>query len=192
MRRLPLRFLVLVMVLVAGVLVTLIIAKHDRTVVPPPAAVVEPTFWPERAKLEKEVLSTYNVYPDYIAYVFDSVEANAKKYKVPPVFIVSVIEEESSFSFDAVSSKSCKGLMQINYPTWSTELRTAGIAVSEKQLYDPKVNIEAGTYILAKLLKQSNNNPEVALGKYFGADNKAYAGKVLNTIGQYTMVCALN
>lgn len=170
---------------------TVAVLFPKKPTVPPAPVVVEPSFWPERTKLEKHVLDTYAVYPQYVSYIFDSVEANSKKYKVPTVFILSVMQVESSFSFDAVSSKQCKGLMQINYPMWSAELRTAGIATSEKQLYDPKVNIEAGTYILSRLLKQTNNDPSAAMGKYFGADNKDYANKVMNTIGQYTLLCAM-
>jgi soluble lytic murein transglycosylase-like protein len=108
------------------------------------------------------------------------------------VLLLSIISVESGFDFDATSSKQCKGMMQINYPMWALELKTAGIVTSAKQLYDPKINIEAGSYVLAKLLKQSLSDPELALSKYLGCNNKDYSSKVLHTWGEYSLVCTLN
>jgi soluble lytic murein transglycosylase-like protein len=190
--RVSLLYAAIVAALVCSNALSIIVALRPAPVKPTAVAVPDPPpFWPERKKLESYVLANYNVYPSYVSYVFDAVESNAKKYKLPPVFLLSVISVESSFDFGAVSNKQCKGMMQINYPMWALELKAAGIATSEKQLYDPKVNIEAGSYVLAKLLKQWSD-PELVLSKYLGCNNKDYSNKVLNTWGEYSLICTLN
>jgi len=78
----------------------------------------------------------------------------ARRNNVPPALVKAVIWRESRFHPEKVGTQGERGLMQI------TEGAAADWAKSEKietfvptDLFDPKTNIEAGTWYLAKALK---------------------------------------
>lgn len=152
---------------------------------------IPPPYWPSRPTVEKDILATFNVYPAYTKYVCDAVSMASKKYAIPPSLITSLIATESAYQFNAVSTKNCLGMMQINYAVWRAELAKAGIAKNRRDLYDPAVNIDAGCFIMRKALDQTNNDVERALYLYFGADNRDYSNKVLTGIGKYALLGAV-
>ncbi len=86
----------------------------------------------------------------------------ARRNNVPPELIKAVVWRESRFHPDKVGTQGERGLMQI------TEGAAADWAKSEKietfvptDLFDPKTNIEAGTWYLAKALRHwsDKDNP---------------------------------
>ncbi len=92
-------------------------------------------------------------YPkEYSEYV----EACSSKYGVAEEIIYSVILTESSFNEGAVSKAGALGLMQITPDTyeWLLQKRKEDI---RKDLKDPFVNIDFGTYYLSYLYDKYKN-----------------------------------
>ena len=83
----------------------------------------------------------------------------AKTYSVDPALIAAVINAESSFESNKVSSKNAVGLMQLLPST------AASLTDNEVDLFDPKTNIMLGTKYLAYLIKKFND-VETALFAY--------------------------
>jgi len=83
--------------------------------------------------------------------------------------VAAVIHTESGFRENAVSARGARGLMQvmpstaewvagrIGYPSFSVEM-----------LFDPRYNIEIGTWYLADLIRQFEGSAVVALAAYNG------------------------
>lgn len=85
---------------------------------------------------------------------FDSIIVNAaNRYSLDPALIKAVIHTESSFNHTAVSNKNAYGLMQILYPTTANYL---GV-YKKSELFDPEVNIEAGTRYLSERIDKFNS-----------------------------------
>ncbi|WP_245809830.1 lytic transglycosylase domain-containing protein [Cohnella massiliensis] len=84
-------------------------------------------------------------------------EASAR-YGVDPALIKGVIQTESSFRADAVSSSGAKGLMQLMDAT------AQGLGVTDS--FDPVQNIDAGTRYLSYLLRKYDGNEMAALAAY--------------------------
>ena len=72
------------------------------------------------------------------------VAAASEKYGVPKHIIFAVIKTESNFDPDVKSSAGACGLMQLLPSTFS---EMSGIADAERYIYDPQINIDAGTNI---------------------------------------------
>ena len=92
--------------------------------------------------------NTYDVY----------IKQAAAKYGVDPTLIKAVIDTESSFNTNAVSSAGAKGLMQLMDGT----ARGTGVTNS----FDPQQNIDGGTRFLSYLLHKYDGNVQTALAAY--------------------------
>ncbi|WNQ13481.1 lytic transglycosylase domain-containing protein [Paenibacillus aurantius] len=86
------------------------------------------------------------------------IEEAGAKYGVATPLIKAVIDQESSFQADSVSSAGAKGLMQLMDGT------ARGLGVTDS--FDPRQNIDGGTRFLASLLKKYNGNEGTALAAY--------------------------
>lgn len=90
---------------------------------------------------------------------FESLIAAASaKYGVPESLIKAVIDTESSFNPNVVSSAGAKGLMQLMDGT------AAGLGVSDP--FDPAQNIDAGTKYLSLQLQRFGGQVNMALAAY--------------------------
>ena len=105
---------------------------------------------------------------NYDEYVKEASET----YGVSEDLINAIIKTESGGDPNAVSNAGAKGLMQLMSPTFQS------VAGSDADPFDPRTNIMAGTKYFSQLLKDSNDDVELALAKYnAGAGNVAKYGK---------------
>lgn len=99
----------------------------------------------------------------------ESILRYSKVYNIDPNWIASVINTESKFNCDAISSKGAMGLMQIMPDTgaWIGEL--IGVDnFEDSMLMDPDININFGTWYLNRLSNDFNGNYDLILASYNG------------------------
>jgi soluble lytic murein transglycosylase len=96
------------------------------------------------------------------------VEKYSKMYGLDPYLTYAVIREESRFKSRALSRSWAHGLMQIIPSTGRKLSSLLGIRYSRWKLYNPRVNIQMGTYYLANLIKRFDGNVALALAGYNG------------------------
>ncbi len=100
-----------------------------------------------------------------------------RRYEVSPVLIMAIIHVESSFKTKAVSSKGCKGLMQLcdhisrkyNVNPWH-----------------PYENICGGTRYLSDLYKRFKDWDK-AIISYYQGEKRTEKGQILTVSKQYLM-----
>ena len=86
------------------------------------------------------------------------VEQAAAAFNLPAKLIKSVIQKESNFNPNAVSSAGASGLMQLMPGT----ARSLGV----KNVFDPAENIFGGSKYLRQMMDKYDNNVELALAAY--------------------------
>ena len=97
------------------------------------------------------------------------IEEYGEKYLIDPLFIAAVIQTESSFDPRAISSKGARGLMQLMPATAEWVADMIGVSLFEQDdLFDPRLNIEFGTWYLSNLQQQFGSNKAVILAAYNG------------------------
>ncbi len=89
-----------------------------------------------------------------------------QEHMLDPQLVVALIQTESSFNNNALSSAGARGLMQIRLLTAIGIAKEMGIDWNKApSLHDPKTNIKMGTYYLAKMI-QRFRRLETALTAY--------------------------
>jgi len=88
----------------------------------------------------------------------DEISTAAERYSVDESLIRAIIHAESAYQADALSPHGAQGLMQL-MPQMQKELQVA-------RPFDPQSNIEGGTYHLSLMLKQFDDNLELAAAAY--------------------------
>ena len=81
----------------------------------------------------------------------DEIEKASEEFDVPIERICAVIYVESRFDPSATSSVGARGLMQIMPATFVDVQKALKTDYTDEDLYDPAVNIRAGTYYLSYL-----------------------------------------
>lgn len=99
----------------------------------------------------------------------EEILAAAAAQQIDPLFIAAVIQAESGFQANAVSSEGARGLMQLLPSTamWIAEKNGESDFHPDK-LFEPGYNIAAGSWYLADLLRQFDGSEVVALAAYNG------------------------
>ncbi len=97
------------------------------------------------------------------------VQQQANRFGVDPLLVTAVIREESRFMPKSESSAGARGVMQLMPDTAEWAAEKMGLKnYSKDQLYEPETNIMLGSWYLANLSKQFNNNLVLVLASYNG------------------------
>ncbi|WP_158996755.1 lytic transglycosylase domain-containing protein [Pigmentibacter ruber] len=95
-------------------------------------------------------------------------EISENSEDLDPIFVLSLIRQESAFDTYARSMANARGLMQI-LPSTAKSIKRK---ISSNHLYDPETNIEIGVSYLSRLLKRYDGRIEYVLASYnAGASN---------------------
>ncbi len=89
-----------------------------------------------------------------------------------PALVLAVIEVESAWDPDAVSSRDARGLMQLRRQALEGEAR--GLGLGSGDAHDPLVNVRSGIRYLARLLARFGD-AELALVAYNAGPNRLAA-----------------
>jgi hypothetical protein len=117
-----------------------------------------------------------NIKAEGISRLTKIIVRHSLEKKLDPKLVASIIVVESRGNPLAISGAKAVGIMQIHVPTWA-EI----IDFTEKNPFDPDVNIDIGTSILADYLKRYKDL-ESALIAYEGSHDPAeceYPSKVM-------------
>ncbi len=93
----------------------------------------------------------------------------SQEYKVDPLLTAAVIRVESKFDERAQSKKGAVGLMQIMPATGAWVAEQIGMNNYEPELlYDPRINIQIGTWYLSSLQREFPDNINLVIASYNG------------------------
>ncbi len=98
----------------------------------------------------------------------DQVQREATKNFLKPELVMSLIRQESAFGVQAVSSSNAIGLMQLIPPTameLTQDLHLNDVSVPD-DVFDPDVNIQMGTYYIAKMIRKFGGCVPLGLAAY--------------------------
>jgi soluble lytic murein transglycosylase len=117
----------------------------------------------------------------YGTYYADLVVPNAEEQGLHPLFLFSVIRQESLFEGFVRSNAGARGLMQIIPSTGASIARTIGWPVSfdPEDLYRPNVSVRLGTQYMASNLKMLDDDLYAALAAYNAGPGNASVWKEL-------------
>jgi soluble lytic murein transglycosylase-like protein len=104
----------------------------------------------------------------------------SRAYGFNPNLILSLIQIESNFNPNAVSSKGAYGLMQVNYSVWKEELD-----INNLKIFNIEYNVELGLKILRRYFEKSRGNLLAALHLYNNGylhNNQKYKHQVVSSI----------
>jgi len=101
-----------------------------------------------------------DIHEDALTTVAHSVYTESKQYDIDYRLALAVIEAESNFKHDAVSSKGARGLFQIKPSLARYIAKDAGVKYNgDKCLHEPEKNIKLGVYHLSKLVENFKSLP---------------------------------
>ena len=104
-------------------------------------------------------------------------ESAARANDLPTAFLVRVIWRESRFDPKKRGTHGERGLMQVSEKAaneWARETKTAGF--NPDQLFEPKTNLEAGTWYLHRAMEHWNHQSDpisFALAEYNAGASRA-------------------
>lgn len=93
------------------------------------------------------------------------VEANSAEYDIDESLLYAVIETESGFNKDAVSSVGAMGLTQILPETFRWLQGKTGDDIPDEALFEPEVSVKYGAYLIS-ILEGEFGNTETAVAAY--------------------------
>ena len=100
----------------------------------------------------------------------DAIASSARRNAVDPLLVKAVIWQESRFYPDKVGGHGERGLMQVTEPAAQDWVTAEGIETFvPEDLFDPKTNIEVGTWYLGRALRHWSSQADplpFALGEY--------------------------
>jgi len=136
--------------------------------------------------------------------ILDTILEEAEKYNLNPLILYSLCYVESTFRpwleheeriVDVGTNGNIKkvkiravGVTGIVWEIWGEQLKTAGIAETRGDLFDPVINIRAGAFVyndgyLKSMKENAKNKDESALLRFFGGNFPSYVDRINNKIG---------
>ena len=110
------------------------------------------------------------LYPFHYA---DEIIENAKDYNIDPLFVAAMIREESRYNAEVISPAGARGLMQVMVPTGKAIAKEIKFPdFKGEMLFNPKINIQFGTWYMSDLMREFNNNCSLVAGAYNGGPNR--------------------
>ena len=106
--------------------------------------------------------------PEERLLILKTVHYEARRAKLPPELVLSVIDIESNFDRFAISHAGARGLMQV-MPFWLDE-----IGRPDDDLFDIRTNLRMGCTILRHYLDREKGNRTRALARYNGSIGKVW------------------
>ena len=97
-----------------------------------------------------------------------------------PLFIISMMREESGYNADCISSAGAYGLMQIMPSTGKEIAQKVKIrSFYSNMLFQPEINIHLGIWYMKNLMTSFDNNYALVTGAYNGGPGrmKRWVGK---------------
>jgi len=105
---------------------------------------------------------------------WDEVTREAKTRRVDPIWVVSLMRQESMFDPTAISPVGARGLMQLMPATAERMAGEIGRNVrDEAELFEPELNVTLGTAYLRSLTDRFGKDTLTALAAYNGGENAA-------------------
>lgn len=101
----------------------------------------------------------------------------SEQYRIPPEFIVYLMDRESDFRPQAISSVGAIGLMQIFTKYHKDKMELLGI--QHLEVYEIDNNIHLGCWILREYLDQTGSIDK-ALTRYVGGKHPSYVRDILS------------
>ena len=134
----------------------------------------------EQFKQERIVQATLQkhsaIKPEQINRLTKIIVRHAQSKKLDPKLVAAIVVVESRGNPTAISEAKSVGLMQVHVPTWS-----GVIDFTERNPFDPEVNIDLGTTILADYFKRYKDL-DSALAAYEGThspETSEYLARVM-------------
>ncbi len=114
---------------------------------------------------------TWGLSSEKVTAVADLVSENAKKNNIPEDLLFGIIWVESRFDPRAVSPVGARGLMQL-MPKTAKYLADCIQWDGRKNPFDPEFNISAGSYYIARLIREFKGDENLALAAYNAGPTK--------------------
>jgi hypothetical protein len=114
---------------------------------------------------------SWSLTSDKVRDVAELVSRNAETYGLSEDFIYGIIWVESRFNPEAVSPVGARGLMQL-MPRTATYLADCIDWSGRRNSFNPEFNITAGSYYIARLIREFNGNEDLALAAYNAGPTK--------------------
>jgi len=106
-------------------------------------------------------------------YFGESIDIESKKLGIDPLFVQSVMRQESKFDHTIVSRAGAIGLLQMMPATANATAKNANLRFDVDSLSHPFYNIKLSTYHLSELLDKYNGSMEWCLAAYNAGSNAA-------------------
>lgn len=135
--------------------------REPVSVVEEPLTTYEPmviTPVPDADATDAEAVTTYYDVP-LDTDIQDELFALCEEYDLDPALVLAIIEVESGFDADVISSTNDYGLMQINRSNFEWLAEDLGIV----DFLEPTQNLRAGCYILYQCLQMTDGATSKAL-----------------------------
>jgi soluble lytic murein transglycosylase-like protein len=109
-------------------------------------------------------ISTHNLHVSESTEIASAVVDYSEEYDVSASLILAVIRQESNFNNKAESHKAAQGLMQI-MPSTAADIKL-WLGTKYYNPWKSRHNIRFGTFYLARMLYQFDNNEQLAIAAY--------------------------